>query len=213
MLCVSPGKTSVKEIAELSSDFDLVEVRLDLNSFSIDEVKKIFNCSKNLIAVFRPGIMDDTGREKRLIEAVKNGSALIDIEIESEHSYMKRLMDTALQYNCKKIFSYHNYRSTPQKDELERIAGDMFSAGADIAKIACSVKTSEDISNILSLYGKFKNIIATGMGYQGRITRLVGEILGAPVTYTSFRGRGTAEGQFDYDEMANLLKYFNHALD
>ncbi len=54
MICVSVGKTSFSACLRLLRTVDCAEIRLDLNSFSAVEIRKIFSRPKTLIAACRP---------------------------------------------------------------------------------------------------------------------------------------------------------------
>ena len=82
-----------------------------------------------------------------------------------------------------------------------------FEAGADIAKIACKVKSNGDNARLLSLLDSKKEIIVIGMGRKGRITRITAPLLGSPITFAALeKGKETAEGQMTLDKMKELYE-------
>jgi 3-dehydroquinate dehydratase-1 len=123
------------------------------------------------------------------------------------------------------ILSYHNFKTTPPGDKLERIIDQCFLEGADIAKVACQVHFLSDCVRLLSLYGyqpldgktsgendnrdtgDSRGIIAIGIGEKGKITRVAAPLLGAPFTYASIvTGLETAPGQVDADTLAKIYR-------
>ncbi len=205
MLCVSLGKTSQDKIKNISEESDLVELRLDLNDFDIPEIEEIFGSSDNLIATCRSG-KSDSERKISMMTAIKSGAKYVDLDLFSDKRIVDELMKEARNKNCKIILSYHNYKKTPPKEELELICKDLFGAGADIAKIACMVHSRSDLLKLLSLYKEKKDLIAVGMGALGKITRVAGYFLGAPIVYSSYGNSKTASGQMDYKELKKVIE-------
>lgn len=206
MLCISLGKTTPEVISGTAEFASLVEVRLDLNDFSKNEIADVFSSSSNLIATFRPGKTVEKERVNSLITAVENGAAYLDIGYKTNPEILKKFVRISGERNCKIILSYHNYQKTPSLQFLEKIKKSMFRSGADIAKIACTVNSNEDTIRILSLLDLKGDTIAIGMGNRCRITRIAGWFMGSPITYTSVGEVITAKGQVDYFKMQKIIE-------
>lgn len=217
MICLCIGKPSVALCQELLPGVELAEIRLDGTSLSSNEIQQIFALHDNLIATFRPKAGNEAPemRKMALLTAVEAGAAYVDIEIEAVAVYKKEIMQTARLQECQVILSYHNYKNTPSKKQLETIIEQCFSQGAHIVKIACQVHSETDSARILSLYdypGRLHQgkIIAVGMGEKGKITRLAAPLLGAPFTYASqSTGKETAPGQIDKDTLEKILGWIS----
>jgi 3-dehydroquinate dehydratase type I len=153
MICVSLGISDFSECQKILKNLDWAEVRLDKARFRREQVRKIFSLPKNLIATCRPGFCSEEERKRYLLEAVHAGAKYIDLEIESSPALKSEIVKEARLKGCHVIFSYHNYKKTPSKKELNRIVGDCFRSGGNIAKIVCRVNTNRDTLKILSLYG------------------------------------------------------------
>lgn len=205
MLCVSLGETTSEEILKIAKIAPFVEVRLDLNSFSKDQIENIFRLSNNLIATFRAG-ENHSIPVKILSSAVNSGACYIDVEYDTDPDDLKEIVRIAKKEKCKMIISYHNYLETPSLDFLRELKGNIFKSGADISKIACMVNSKKDIISILSLYEGQEDTIAIGMGIKGVVTRVSGYFLDSPLTYTSFNGKATADGQIDFFKMKKIIE-------
>lgn len=53
--------------------------------------------------------------------------------------------------SCKVILSHHDYERTPGTPALEALIEDMFTSGADVAKIATTAQHIEDAARMLAL--------------------------------------------------------------
>ncbi|MBI4646581.1 MAG: type I 3-dehydroquinate dehydratase [Bacteroidia bacterium] len=207
MICVSIAEKDIKKCLTMMHKVDLAEIRLDLTTFTFEEIKQIFSASLRLIATCRPGRYSEIQRSEILLTAVKNGAAFVDIETEASEQYKKNIILTAKKNKCKIMVSYHNYESTPDEDTLQKIIKNGFRQGADIMKIACRVNVIPDCATLFSLYRCQKPLIAIGMGALGRITRIAAPYLGAPFTYASFEeGKETADGQIDFKTLKHFYK-------
>jgi 3-dehydroquinate dehydratase-1 len=206
MICVSLGKTTPEKIREVSSVSDLVEIRLDLNNFVLKDIKHIFRSSANLIGTFRRGTATDHERQDYLLAAKRSGAKYIDLDIHEDKDFVGRFISGKGPEGSGLILSCHNHGFTPDRKELAKTVLRMFSEGADIAKIACTVRHREDIFSLLSLYENFNNIISIGMGPEGRLTRIAACLLGAPFTYGSFGDERTETGQISSVRMKEIIQ-------
>ena len=207
MICVSIGDCSVEECIKSLQGLELAEIRMDKMKLSEEEVRKIFPQKLKLIATCRATkTLNDNERKKLLLAAIDAGAAYVDIEVESSDTYKKEILSKAKSKGCKVIISYHNYEQTPQKGELEQIVDWCFDSGADIAKIACKVNSEKDNARLLGLLDSDRKIIAIGTGEKGKITRVLGPLLGSPFTYASLKkGKETAEGQIGHNKLKELM--------
>jgi 3-dehydroquinate dehydratase-1 len=207
MLCISISEPSVKKILNLIRNSEIAEVRLDLMELNDQEIEKVFSCEGKVIATCCAGKFSDGQRKKKLKKAIESGAAYVDIEIDAPDAFKKELISSARKHKCKVILSYHNFNGTPPTDELNKMVDASFAQGADIAKVACLANSESDAARILSLYGKYKNLVALGMGESGRITRVASLLLGAPFSYVSITGaKETAPGQMTRKQMENILE-------
>jgi len=210
MICVSTGNIDFTNLISLMETEELVEIRLDLNDFSDNELVKIFSASTKTIATCRPGIFLEEERIRKLQLCIVSGASFVDIEIDSIENSFKTISATAKEHNCSLIISYHNYKRTPSLPELINLYRSSSEMGADIMKIATSTSNHSDIAKLLSLYNIKESsqlipVIVIGMGEIGKITRVSALFLGAPFTYASFKaGEETAEGQIGKSDLQKI---------
>lgn len=204
-ICVSIANTSFENILGVLEKVGMAEIRIDLLDLMPNQLEMVFSSHNNLIATCRQGRYDELQRASLLSRAIEAGAAWIDLEIETSPEWRKPLIDLARSKKCRIIISWHCFGKTPDDKELYEIVDSLYSAGADVAKIACLSNNRTDSARILTLYSKYRNLVAIGMGNKGLITRIAALSLGAPFTFASLEGNSTAPGQIDYIEMEKLI--------
>ena len=207
MICISIKDTNYDACKAALQNVELAEIRLDEVDLKDNEIKELFASPASLIATCRPGKIPDEDRLKLLKKAIEAGAKYVDIELEMPDAFKEEIRKSAKKHNCNVIISYHNFEKTPPTRELEEILEWCFESKADIAKIACKSNSKSDNARILSLYNDEGNLVAIGMGEEGKITRIAAPLLGAPFTYASVsKGKETAEGQIDIKTMKKILE-------
>lgn len=207
MICVSLKETNPEKLLQILTKIEFAEIRLDSLNADVASVRDMFSQHPNLIATCRPGLRNDMDRKTLLLTAVKSGAAYVDIEVESENVFKNALVQESRRQGCKVIVSYHNFKRTPDRAELDKIVSWCFESGADIAKIACQVRSERDNAQILGLLSDPRPLVVIGMGPIGKITRIVGPSLGSRFTYASLEeGEETAEGQISKIKLEKILK-------
>ena len=176
---------------------------------NLADIPILFSFPKTLIATCRPGPYIDTYRKQYLLKAIESGAAFVDVELDSEIAYREEITTRARSCGCSVIVSFHDHAKTPTRRELEGIIDACFQAGADIAKIACMVRSSSDNARLLGLLDDTRKIVVIGMGHKGRITRIVAPLLGSPFTFAPLsKGKETAAGQIDKETLERFLREF-----
>ena len=207
MICVSLAEESLTSCLEALRDIEFAEIRMDKMRLTLDDVRTLFSLPKRLIATCRPGINSDNNRKKLLVTAIEAGASFLDVEVETETSCREQIIAKARERDCRVIVSFHDRAATPERHVLHRIVDSCFEAGADIAKIACTVRSREDNARLLGLLDDSRKIVAIGMGQKGKITRVLAPLLGSPFTFASLeKGRETAEGQIDRETLRELME-------
>ncbi|MEX0987293.1 MAG: type I 3-dehydroquinate dehydratase [Bacteroidales bacterium] len=209
MICISIGKSEmIREINTLKPS--LVEIRYDLMRQVPDEINEQLNDSILQVATCRPGIYTEQQRIAVLKRAIELGAVYVDIEVESKAETIREIAAYAREKQTHVIISYHNFDSTPTLEELKSILTSCYSAGGDVAKIACKVNSKNDSARLLSLYAEPGRKIVIGMGDAGKITRLAALELGAEFTFAAVsEAAATAPGQQTYSELLNMKKLLN----
>jgi 3-dehydroquinate dehydratase-1 len=202
MICTSIAYKNYDQCRRILKREECAELRLDLLNLTKDQVKRLFKLPVITVATCREGKYSDKDRMSLLETAILNGASYLDIEIEMPIRMRKSLLSLAKANNCRIIISYHNFSLTPTLSELRSIIKKCRLAGADIVKIACQIRKTGDVANLLSLYSFEKDIISFGLGLDGLITRLAAPLMGAEFTYAAVeKNIKTAPGQITGKEM------------
>lgn len=208
-VCVSIGNCTLQECLEALDGLEFAEVRLDsVSGISERSVSAVFARKAKLIATCRPnGRMDDGERKKLLLAAIEAGAAFVDVEVDAQERIRGEIVAAAKKQGCSMIVSFHDFEKTPLRAELERIMEWCFDSGADIAKIACKVKSKGDAARLLGLLDSERKIVVVGMGGQGKIVRVAAPLLGSQFTFASLgKGKETADGQLEAEELKKIME-------
>jgi 3-dehydroquinate dehydratase I len=212
MICVALSETNFDKCVELSKKFELCEIRIDLCGFDAEQVQKIFSSGAKLIATCRPDGVSEEQRKKLLITAINAGATYVDVEFETDYGFKKEIIAAALSKKCDVIISYHNFESTPSREQLKIIANQSFDMGAHVAKIACMCQKAEDNASLLSVYEPGKRIVSVGMGELGKISRIAAPFLGAEFTFASATDEfATAPGQISYTKLRTIVEMLKNS--
>ena len=210
MICVSLGKTSPEQALLVCGEVQLVEIRADLLKWSEDDFRKIIHSPAKSIFTCRPGVYSEKERSDLFKMAAEEGAHYIDIEFESEKKIMDEMMEIRNKFSTQLIISYHNYKGTPGRKEMEDILEDCYHKQADVAKLACQTYSQSDVARLLSLYEIKGRKVILGMGEAAKITRVAALWMGAEFTFASTgSGSETAEGQIDYKTMQEITRLIN----
>ena len=209
------GNASLKVIQDAKHlGLDIVEARVDRytrhdKKYVIDEIKKFksFPSIGTIRSKKEGGHWDRSDAERlSLFKAIIPAVDAIDIEISSKE-ILKDVVKAA--HAAKKIvlISHHDFKKTPDLDELNRIANEAKSIGADIVKVATFILRHEDIQTLaqFTITNKSGGVVSIGMGDKGTATRILFPALGSLITYAAL-GRSTAPGQLEYADTVDLIR-------
>lgn len=187
------------------------EVRLDCLTDPSQDLRPLFRGTRRLIATCRPGKLQASARIDVLRRAIDAGARCIDIELETPRRLRATLLQEAGRAGVEvMVSSHHDY--TPPPALLRRLHDRCFLAGADIAKIACEVKTPRDNGTLLGLLASGRRLVLVGMGRQGLATRLMAPLLGAEFTFAAQRGAGpNALGQLSFHKTLRAMEALQRA--
>jgi len=211
--------TTVKSVEEAiiadRAGTDIIELRLDLvgdGKMSEEFINSFSNFAegskKPIITTCR---LDKEGgfcKEKNQTDLFKKSlyfSDYLDIELRSKN--LNKIKDFCDDFNKKLIVSYHDFKKTPQKKQMEDIIDECASIG-DISKVAFM---PNDISDVFLLeevtlnYSK-KNIpiVSISMGEIGKISRICLPFFGSMFTY-AYAGEEKAPGQLSIRDLKIIL--------
>ena len=201
-------KDKVLEVANdcISKGADVLEFRIDaLKNPNFKEVKEIIE-EINFPMIATNRIASEGGsfkgcEEDRTDLLLKCADYVdyVDIELQSDDNVIKNIRDTGV----KTIVSYHDFKKTPEIDEIYYIVNKEKELG-DIAKVAFMPQDLEDTLKILTILSHFEDVIAISMSDLGSYTRVMASKFNSPITFAAGRDV-TAPGQIDIETMRCLL--------
>jgi 3-dehydroquinate dehydratase I len=207
MICVSIAEATAEKCLAALEGIPFAEIRLDRMRMAEEGVGRVFSSHPRLIATCRPGRLPDARRLALLRAAVSAGAAYVDIEVEARPAYKRTLVREARSAGCGVIVSHHDLERTPRRRELESVVDRCFASGANIAKIACRVRSPKDNARLMGLLDDDRALVVVGLGKKGAMTRVMGPLAGGRFTFASrARGRETAGGQIPYKALARLIR-------
>jgi len=197
MLCAvikGPSSEEAKQqIISVQPYADLVELRLDcFSTFDLDALK-------NLRSTFSiPMIFTLKGfyTIQVLTQLLDLRPHYIDLETETFSDLQQQVFS---QYpEVKLILSHHDFSRTPENEELERIYFEMCQIPAHYYKIAVTAKTCLEALRFVDWAKKYsEKLIFVSMGIDGQLSRILGPVMGNPITYASVEeGLESSPGQF-----------------
>ena len=191
---------------------DLVELRLDGFSDFNDWIrigKEIEEQGTPILVTLRlkneGGKWEKSDRERRplLESAIRNFSG-VDVEVRSQLA--GGVSELCKQLGKLSVFSFHDFKETPPREELERLLENAERLGG-IGKIAATAQTPEDVELLRSVLQQHRAlpICIIGMGPHGRKTRLTFPLEGSCFTYGYLDTPG-APGQFTAQELTEHFR-------
>lgn len=207
---LSIGPADLDKIDESLDEIQFVEVRLDLDysALNIEKAEKIIpSIRKRGIEVIaacrrekdRGGFKGSEDERLELLKnAVRHGATVIDLEAGTKAEF---LLDYENQ-NCRKILSYHNFKTIP--DNIENILNEMITKRAWLYKIVCGINSYKDNNKMLDLNRFFssRGCISScfGAGAKCHYSRAFLGSRDGKMNYYGLSGKVTAPGQFTTDD-------------
>ena len=194
-----------KTLKEFLINLDKVQEISEMVELRFDDIKDLNQRNLQLIrektikeAVF-------TSRKKEIIlKALDLEFDFVDIDFSLINNF-----NLSKPRKTKIIISFHDFKKTPSLILLKSIMKKMKQLKPYIMKFATMVDSDKDIRKLLSLLINKDNdeeLIVIGMGKKGKITRVIGPLLGSFLTYASTPFGKTASGQIDLKKMQNIYK-------
>lgn len=142
---------------------------------------------------------------------------LIDVEIFSEESCVKAIIEYAHQNHVYIIASNHDFEKTPAQEEIVARLTKMQEMGADVLKIAVMPQTKRDVITLLAATEEMvtnyarQPVVTMSMSGQGLVSRLSGEIFGSAMTFGAAK-KISAPGQIPVKELEKVLNILHQSL-
>ncbi len=212
-MCVPvTGKTKnefVSNMQKIQKIADFVELRVDtLGGLDIEflgELRKIVH--KKAIFTCRRGDEggEYTGTEEMRVQLLQKAIGMfeyVDIELSTMQT-----CNFIRDDKTKIIVSYHNFKETPSYWDMQKIIYDMNQFKPDILKLATMVNNEYEVTKLYRLLTNKPHTeerIVIGMGEKGRMTRILGPLLGSYLTFAASEYGESAPGQIELDKLKNI---------
>jgi len=174
---------------------------------SFEEAKKQAHQAEKIadLLEFRLDLLqlDDTQ-----IEALQSGISKPILLSHRKSTVIAEYQDVAdnqpTQTDSQIIRSHHDFTETPK--DLETLYRNLSSG--DLVKIATLANSSLDSMRMLHCIRQHKNLIGLCMGKEGQFTRILGPVVGSPITFGSLGpDLATAPGQLTAKELIETYNF------
>lgn len=217
MLCIVIKGPSLEEayqqLVKAKSLADIVELRLDLFSSLDLETLKECRSSVALPMIFTLRSREQgggyAGSEKERLADLFRLSELhpeyLDIEASVPPSEVQKIAQHSP--NTKIILSYHDFEGLPSN--LEELYQSMARTPARWYKIAVTASSAVDAMRFLCWANQCgHHPIAMVMGPHGNVSRILGPVIGSPLTYASLESHlQTAPGQLSAETLVKQYRF------
>jgi 3-dehydroquinate dehydratase type I len=215
MICATITEPVIENMADAAnfSSADLVEIRLDCleKHTGLEKLQKV---SKPIIITCMPAseggkfLGEEEDRIEILFEAVKYAD-YVSLELSAKKEFRDRILYEAHSRDARVISTYHDYKKTPSVKEIKEILKKQKKTGADIAKVAFQANDYSDVMNLMGILTENDvgiPIIAVSMGEYGKISRILGPLLGSYLTFAApSKGLEAALGQLTVEELHTVF--------
>ena len=230
-ICVPVVETTTEKIIQQIQELqncDLIELRIDFYE-NIHDLKQVHELllqvrqQTNLPLLLTYRSLKEGGHiqlsDQEYLSLVQTACQsgcidIVDIELESGNMLVYQLVEIAHQNHVKVLMSYHDFEKTPAVMEMKERLEKMEIMGADICKIAVMPFSYKDVIQLLNTTMEMSQrltrpLVTRSMGKIGKITRIVGELVGSSITFASV-GQSSAPGQLTLEDMQTLLEVIHH---
>jgi 3-dehydroquinate dehydratase-1 len=190
---------------------DLLEIRLDCLADSLSLVESALpGLSFPLLFTARHASEGGRGRlaareRGRLLAHFLPHAAAIDVELRSVHA-LAGVMEEAARQGVARVVSVHYFRRTPSAAALQSKLRAARQAGAEIVKVATTLRGPRDLATLLELAARAPGPVALmGMGPLGRVSRLALAAAGSRLNY-GYLDRPQVPGQWPAERLMELIK-------
>jgi len=190
---------------------DLYEVRIDLIGDGWQEwvgrLQRPWIATNRLRAEGGKWTGDESGRIGKLMEAVRLGAGIVDIELCTKD--LEKVVTEIKTHKAECLISVHDMKGTPYLHDLAGIVRQEIAAGANICKIVTTAQRFEDNLTMLRLFDSFPDnrLVAFSMGQLGIVSRVLSPMMGGYFTYAAIvEGQESASGQLTATYLRSLYE-------
>jgi 3-dehydroquinate dehydratase type I len=142
-----------------------------------------------------------------LLAACDAGFEYVDVEATTPDVFS--FVKEAKTRGSEVIISYHDFKGTPNRDQLEAIMTCELTNGADVCKIIGTAREPSDCLTYLNFLNENRGVRLTcfGMGNPGIMSRIFSPVFGGEFTYASSdAGEESAPGQLTIRDMREIYR-------
>ena len=161
---------------------------------------------------------DDAAAYEALLCAVATGrwADAVDCELSVGEAAFSRIVSEAHGAGVPVVGSSHDFKKTPDEEEIVATLAAMERLRADVCKIAVMPRSRMDVLTLMRAAVRcdeelFSPVIAIAMGPFGLMTRIGGEMIGSCLTFGS-AGQASAPGQIDAKSLRTTLEIIHNSL-
>jgi 3-dehydroquinate dehydratase-1 len=194
---------------DLDTPDKLVGILAELRSV-IGDLPLIFTCRRVEEGGFRT--IDDSLRMEIILVAIASGHIdLLDAELAGGGDFIAAVREACRRAGVRLILSWHDFQHTPTAAAIVDRMVRAEALGADIAKAAVMPLDGQDVFTLLEATRQARRgalkipLITMAMGPKGLISRIVGAVYGADVTF-AMGAQATAPGQIPIQKLREVWR-------
>jgi 3-dehydroquinate dehydratase I len=218
------NEDAVLKAIGIAKEADFIEIRADgLRDPTHQRVRDLLKAVRSITnqPIILTNRMDSEGgaftgtEEERidiLMECLSDADLvdIVDIELNAKRS--DEVIKKAKEKGTRVIVSYHNFKDTPDYQEIINLIKEEFEIGADIAKITVTANSKEDVLSLLQATVDAEKlgggeVCTIAMGVYGKISRIAAPVFGSSITY-GYVTKETAPGQLSVGELRRSFELF-----
>ena len=230
IMAKNPAELEAETAHYRSADFDVLEWRADfltayaihapegvLANLTVDGLELLSRLIPEKPVLFtlrtrREGgaaDADDHQYAAALRAALKGGAAMVDLEMSRPVELLSDLIDEAHAAGVPVVLSSHDFAKTAPREALVEMLTDMARLGADVAKVAQTPQSKEDVITLLEATREAADtlpvpVITMSMGPLGVLSRASGTLFGSAGTFGAVK-TASAPGQIPCGELRRML--------
>jgi 3-dehydroquinate dehydratase-1 len=155
-------------------------------------------------------------RDLLVAAAAHDGVDAVDVQMALPEQVVRAVVDGVHGEGKPAVMSFHDFRSTPSREQILQRLVRQEALGADLVKLACMPASPEDVLTLLGATADYASrpdarpAITMAMGPLGVVSRLAGETFGSALTFGTV-GAASAPGQVDAGALRTALEVIHAA--
>lgn len=193
-----------------------VQDAVDLLGVALDPALPVLLTFRTASEGGAAGLEPGRYRDLLLAAAARSGVHAVDVQMALPEDVVLAVVDGVHDIGKPVVLSFHDFRSTPTRDEILARLVRQQELGADIVKLACMPASTDDVLTLLGATSDYaarpgaRPAITMAMGPLGVVSRLAGETFGSALTFGTV-GAASAPGQVDAGALRAALDLIHEA--